>query len=115
MEIIKFLDQSEFIEDYRILEFRNFPSGRYYRLEIVFTDQSILHASEYLSPSEKNYAYHWMNKNKKLIIRWDNLPHHPAIQTFPHHKHENESIYESQELTLKDVIAFIENRLHLMQ
>lgn len=56
-----------------------------------------------------------MNKNKKLIIRWDNLPHHPAIQTFPHHKHENESIYESQELTLKDVIAFIENRLHLMQ
>jgi len=34
-----------------------------------------------------NYSYHWQNKNGKMIIRWDNDPHHKNLKTYPHHKH----------------------------
>ena len=111
MEIIRFLNQSRAIFDFQILEFRNFPSGRYYKLKIVFADHSVLHAREFLSSKERNYAFHWMDKNKNLLVRWDNAPYHPKINSFPHHKHENEKITESHEISLEEVIKFIESRV----
>ncbi len=30
------------------------------------------------------------NKEKILIIIWDNASHHPEIKTFPHHVHEGD-------------------------
>lgn len=34
-----------------------------------------------------NYAYHFQDGNGQLCFRYDNAPHHPSIETFPHHKH----------------------------
>jgi len=33
------------------------------------------------------------------------------VKTFPHHKHEDDTISESQEITLEEVIQYIEEKL----
>jgi len=32
---------------------------------------------------------------------WDNRPHHPEIQTYPHHRHLGEEIYPLQDPSLE--------------
>jgi hypothetical protein len=34
------------------------------------------------------YRHHWQDGNGVLIKRWDNAPHYPAIDMFPHHLHD---------------------------
>ena len=46
-----------------------------------------------------------------MIIRWDNSPHYPEHLTFPHHKHMNDQVSESKEITLKDVLEVIEKKI----
>jgi hypothetical protein len=31
------------------------------------------------------YRHHWQDRHSRLLKRWDNAPHYPAIDTFPHH------------------------------
>jgi Family of unknown function (DUF6516) len=33
------------------------------------------------------YRHHWQDNQGLLIKRWDNAPHYPDIDTFPHHLH----------------------------
>ena len=51
-----------------------------------------MYIKEYVDVNERNYSYHWQDKNQKLILRWDNSPHHKDVLTFPHHKHQNEEV-----------------------
>ncbi len=37
-----------------------------------------------------------MDKNKKLIFRYDNVAHHRKISTFPHHKHIKNGVIASE-------------------
>jgi hypothetical protein len=53
-------------------------------------------------PGFRRYAYH-ISKGSELIIRWDNAPHHKQIKTYPHHKHINENVLESREVTIDDI------------
>ena len=34
------------------------------------------------------YRHHWQSRTGQLIKRWDNAPHHPSVETFPHHLHD---------------------------
>ena len=54
-------------------------------------------------PGFRRYAYH-ISKGSELIIRWDNAPHHKQIKTYPHHKHINENVFESREVTIDDIL-----------
>lgn len=38
------------------------------------------------------YRHHWQDGRGRLIKRWDNAPHHPEIDTFPHHLHEGDRV-----------------------
>lgn len=38
------------------------------------------------------YRYHFQDRDNKLIFRYDNTPHSPHLETFPHHKHLSDSI-----------------------
>jgi hypothetical protein len=33
------------------------------------------------------YRYHFQDKEKNLVYRYDNTPHFPNLKSFPHHKH----------------------------
>lgn len=54
------------------------------------------------------YRYHVMDKDKQFIFRYDNVPHFPKINTHPHHKHTRNSVVESQDPGLIEVIDEVE-------
>jgi len=54
------------------------------------------------------YRYHVMDKRKKLIFRYDNVPHFPKIRTHPHHKHTKNKVLESKAPGLLEVVEEIE-------
>ena len=45
-----------------------------------------------------------MDKDKELIVRWDNAPHYPELETFPHHYHTKEGVFSSNQLTIQQVL-----------
>lgn len=91
-----------------IKEFIGVNKG-YIRFVIELRDDSELHVFEYIDSSMRkiDYSYHWQDKYKKLIARWDNAPHHRDIETFPHHVHEGEDVRLSEEPTFAEILKKI--------
>ena len=62
------------------------------------------------------YRHHWQAGNGALLKRWDNAPHHPAIDTFPHHLHDGaeDCVVSHQAITgleaLRRILAEVEAR-----
>lgn len=82
--------------------------------EIFFIDNSQLDFNEVVNTnqnSKQKYSYHYMDKNKEMIFRYDNVQHHREIKTFPHHKHTEKGIIESYEPDLKVVLTEIEQKM----
>ncbi len=64
-----------------------------YRYRLKMSDRSLLELTERLveekgTLSIKRYRHHWQSPDGQVIKRWDNAPHHPEIDTFPHHLHD---------------------------
>ena len=64
-----------------------------YRYRLTMSDRSLRELTERLveekgTLSIKKYRHHWQSPDSKVIKRWDNAPHHPEIDTFPHHLHD---------------------------
>ncbi|MEA2039571.1 MAG: DUF6516 family protein [Thermodesulfobacteriota bacterium] len=77
---------------------------------IVFYNGDILEFTESITPARIRYRYHYMNGDGALIFRYDNVPHHTEISTFPHHKHLREKIVGSSHVDLRQVVEeVIEN------
>ena len=53
------------------------------------------------------YSYYWLRPDETVIMGWDNAPHHPEIETFPHHKHIKETVAPSSQTDLRAVLFFI--------
>jgi hypothetical protein len=66
-----------------------------YRYRITLADGGLVEMTERVlevrgTLAVTKYRHYWQNSNGKLIKRWDNAPHHPAIETFPPHLHEGD-------------------------
>jgi len=107
VEILRLLDKSDHIKEYQVTDYRRWTDGFYYKLKINFTDNSVLFAREYFDSTERSYSFHWQDENNRLVCRWDNAPHHKNIATFPHHKHYNDAVIESSEITIVEVLKYI--------
>jgi len=85
------------------------------RFALELRDNTELHIFEYVDSNlhKIDYSYHWQNKDKTLIQRWDNAPHHMEIETFPHHLHNGENIMPSNEPTFIEIINKIGERTHI--
>lgn len=89
----------------------------FYRYRLKLKDESFIEAFEYFIIIENEirtvkYSFHWQDKSGKLIKRWDNAPHHPEIETFPHHLHLNDekNVQPHQPINLIKLIeSFTEN------
>ncbi len=79
------------------------------RFALEMREGTELHVFEYVDSGfhKIDYSYHWQNKDKKLIKRWDNAPHHTEIETFPHHVHNGEDIMPSAEPTFAEILEKI--------
>lgn len=59
----------------------------------------------------ETYTFHWQTADGKLRKRWDNVPHHKDVDTFPNHLHLPEKIVGSPSMTLKKILADVEKTL----
>jgi len=66
-----------------------------YRIKLQLKDENMLEIFERFSIKDQTihvskYSFHWQDKDKNIIKRWDNAPHHKQLKTFPHHKHDGD-------------------------
>ncbi len=111
MAIFKLLDTAPFVRSYKVLDFKAWSTGRYIKIEIALHNGTFLHVREYNDEKERNYSFHWQDEKGKLIVRWDNSPHHGHLSTFPHHRHTGERVEESADVSLEDVLKYLDRRL----
>jgi hypothetical protein len=52
---------------------------------VELTERIVLHRGKLI---QSKYRFHWQDSNGCLRKRWDNAPHHPELNGFPHHIHE---------------------------
>jgi hypothetical protein len=55
---------------------------------LIELTERVLEAQGILEVTE--YRHHWQDAQGHLIKRWDNAPHHPTVETFPHHLHDGD-------------------------
>ncbi|MCX9013999.1 MAG: DUF6516 family protein [Candidatus Methanoperedens sp.] len=76
------------------------------KLELI--DGSFLYFIEYVEirdvPERIKYKYQWQKENGDLIARWDNVPHHKEIDTFPYHMHDADGVHPSEDVDLEAII-----------
>lgn len=104
---LEVLRRSDLVKEIISVEFD--AVGDVYRLKVrvKLRNNWLMDVWEHVAPGLRRYSYHVFYR-KKMITRWDNAPHFPSIRTFPHHKHVNEKIEESVEVTVELVLKEIE-------
>lgn len=105
--MLKLLNKSKIILGYEVHDYKQGDNFYYIKATATLIDGTLLHIRKYLSKDEYNYSYQWQKGNGDLIVRWDNSPHHNKIATFPHHKHIDNKVLPSEEITLEEVIEYL--------
>ena len=87
-----------------------------FRATLYFTNSSKLAVNEVLiflaeHSKKRKYAFQWMDYDNTLIIRWDNSPHFPSLDNYPHHKHIENNTVPSSETTLFEVLQYIRHEI----
>ena len=78
---------------------------------VLFLDQSLLHFREYLDVAgdqlnRLSYSYHYQDSDKRLVFRYDNALHRPALPMLEH-KHTGDTIVASPAPGLEAVLSEI--------
>ncbi|MBT3209486.1 MAG: hypothetical protein HN704_04735 [Bacteroidetes bacterium] len=59
------------------------------------------------------YKYHFMSNENIMIFRYDNVPHHQGISTFPNHKHITDEIISCSEPNFLTVLSEIKRNQNI--
>jgi len=105
--IIESLENSPIVKDYEIHQLIEERSTSFLRVEVNLIDGSHLFIKELLFPDGSKYSYHWQSDDRRLLVRWDNDPHHPEIATHPDHKHIGEEVVSSNRISVEEVLSTI--------
>ena len=104
----EFKDIIKSVELYSVIEQYDF---QFLKMTVRFIDGSSLRIWEKrFHNSLQRYSYYWLDQLDNQIIGWDNAPHHPQIETFPHHKHIDGKTLPSKD-KLIDIFRYIARRL----
>jgi hypothetical protein len=73
-----------------------------------FLELIVIPGAEIVRPK---YRFQFMDRSEKIIFRYDNTPHHPEVETHPHHKHttREERPRPSKEMELPEILAEMSN------
>ena len=78
----------DIVDSYSIKRYRQFGRAHEFTAIVYFKDHSYLHIRDYIFlDGSRKYSFHWQDKDKSLIRRWDNAEHHKHLPTFPFHVH----------------------------
>lgn len=88
------------------------------RGDVYFEDESRLHVRELVDTragGRIKYAYHYQRVDGSIIFRYDNAPHFPEIENFPHHKHDGDEsiVVSAHPPNLSDLMKEIETLVSL--
>lgn len=50
------------------------------------------------------YRYHFQDRQNNLVFRYDNTPHFPQLETYPHHKHLYDTVIPFDHPSIIEVI-----------
>ena len=80
------------------------------RARALLKNGFVLYVTEAFGKGYRSYSYH-LQKDNKLVRRWDNAPHWPQMKTFPHHVHLNDKkdVCECPEIFIQDALLKIES------
>ncbi len=85
-----------------------------FKLTVTLTNGSTIRVNEqYQRDALERYAYYWLDADGRLIVGWDDAPHHSHLPGFPHHKHiaTQEKLQPSEETTPEEILSAIRNHL----
>ena len=100
-EIKEVLRDRQWIREIEFLKEERKRSLLFRNCKVVLIDFSIFHIKEIWKGDELlKYSYYLFTANNRLIVGWDNAPHHPGMDSFPHHKHHTEGLEQSHEKNL---------------
>lgn len=80
------------------------------RIRIRFTNGHLLELNEAIKAEQDsinhlNYRYHFQDDHNTLVFRYDNTPHFPDLESFPHHKHTQRMVLPGARPSISDVMA----------
>ena len=109
-EIEKTIDSTSIVLSSNIQKF--FGPGEetvYLKGHVTIIDSSILEIALFAIESGgtlflDKYRLHYMNSAGQMLFRYDNSPHHPEIDSHPHHKHTPDKISPSSIPSFKDIL-----------
>lgn len=117
-ECVLLLTISPVVDHFQVVKRREMGTDGYLRVRAILTDKGLLEISLYCQVVEDDthlmgYRFHWQDKERKFIKRWDDARHHPELKTFPHHMHmgEDESVKESVGVDLWEVLRILESEM----
>ena len=75
-----------------------FEKVLHYRYRVLLANGDFIEMTERVLEAQgrlevTKYRHHWQDRHSRLLKRWDNAPHYPAIDTFPHHLHNGTEDY----------------------
>ena len=91
-----------------------------YRIRVSMPDSGILEIRERVVVLEMDgkietttYSFHWQDRRNNLIKRWDNAPHFPDLEGFPHHIHigEDDTVVPGRPINALEMIAEVAREL----
>lgn len=103
VEDIEVFRKSPLVKNFRMLEFRLAFDAYRLKARFYLINGWVLDFFEHEQPKRRLYAYH-VFVDTRMIVRWDNAPHHKNIRTFPNHKHIGNRILASREMTASLVL-----------
>ncbi len=111
--VIQDLTVSRLISSFTILRIEIGEEDGYIRAKCELSNGDIFEFAEYVTVCSGKieigtYSFHWQTEGGQLRRRWDNIPHHRNLDTFPDHMHLSNKVVASFPMTLKEVLATIE-------
>ena len=107
---------SHAVSSFWVLKMEIGEDDGYIRIKCKLSNGDIFEFAEYVIIHEEKihletYSYHWQSADGKLRKRWDNVPHHKNVDTFPNHLHLPKKVVSSRPQSLKKILADIEKIL----
>lgn len=94
---LKVLKKSKLVERIVFVKFDGIGDTYILKIRVELKNGWFMDEWEHKTLTLRRYSFH-VFYGKRMIVRWDNAPHHPKIKTFPHHKHERKRVVESEEM-----------------
>jgi predicted RNase H-like nuclease (RuvC/YqgF family) len=107
-DILDALSTSEIVQELVVLVLVKEPAKQALRAKVSLKGGYVMYITEAFGKGFRSYSYH-IQKDGKMVRRWDNAPHWPEMKTFPHHFHlhsEKEAL-ECREFFAIDVLLEI--------